>query len=74
MLWRTMKRRDDVKSMGKGCNDFFSAPYLPKILAKSLKTNLKIRAFRTFSEISRFYLGFADSDNVTARARDTALY
>ena len=36
--------------------------------------SLKPLSFRTFSEMSRFYVGFTDSDSVTAWGRGTAFH
>ena len=36
--------------------------------------NLRTLAFRTFSEISRFCVGFTDSGDVTAWLCDTSLH
>ena len=36
--------------------------------------SLKTLTFRIFSEISRFFLGFTDSDSLTALVQDTALH
>ena len=46
----------------------------PNLTEGPLFINLKSFTFRTFSEISRFYVGFTDIDGVTAWARNTALH
>ena len=68
----------------KSVRIFFPAPYFPKMLAKSSKSQFKILTegslfgsletltFRTFSKNSPIYVSFTDSGSVTAWVCDTA--